>query len=60
MLSDQVVLMSFLAETLPQHGAWYVDPHARRWKAYLAVVGGLFRTALKYVKGTWLRWRVHA
>jgi hypothetical protein len=60
MLTDQVVLMSFLAETLPQHQACYVDPDARRWKAYLAIAAGLFRTAAKYAKGTILRWKLHA
>ncbi len=58
-LSDHVVLMSFLAETLPGHYGHYVDPGTGRIKAYFALAGSLFRSAVKYAKGVFLRRRVY-
>ncbi|MCX7012516.1 MAG: hypothetical protein NTW86_08140 [Candidatus Sumerlaeota bacterium] len=58
-LSDQVLLMAFLAETLPDHCARYVDPDAGRLRGLAALAFGALRSSMKLTKGLCLRWRCH-
>jgi ribosomal protein S18 acetylase RimI-like enzyme len=59
-LSDQVVLMSYLAETLPEHYGRYVGPAPGRLRACGALAAACSRSTWKYTKGLLLRRQVHA
>jgi hypothetical protein len=56
-LSDQVVLMSYLAETLPEHYGQYVGPAPGRLRAFGALAAACSRSTWKYTKGLVLRRR---
>jgi GNAT superfamily N-acetyltransferase len=58
-LTDQVKLMSFLAETLPGHYEDYVGSAATPWTGCFALVLAGVRSAAKYGRGLLLRGRIH-
>jgi len=50
-LSEQVRLMCYLAEPLPDHGSHYLAGHAAPVRAVLALAAGVARSSIKLAKG---------
>jgi hypothetical protein len=58
-LTDQVVLMAVLGETLPRHSSFYVQLHAEPLRGLCSLPWCLLRTVWKIVKGTFLVRTLH-
>jgi hypothetical protein len=54
LLTAKLTVMMFLAETLPDHQAYFVNQASSRVRGMMAVARGSLKTAYKLIKGLYL------